>query len=164
MSKTIFKETQKFREVWIWLIMLLSATLITWLFVQSATSPNTSAWDGIIALIVLVAVTVLLYVMELEVRLDDKKLSFSYFPFIGVRTYPLEQIESLTLIRYNSLLKFGGWGIRYNFHYWVYNTGGNHGILVKTSKKTFLLGTQQPEAAAMAVEWFNQHKLNHHAN
>jgi len=160
MSKTIFKETQKFKDLWIWLTIFLTAVLALWILAQAALQEDMTDWKGaIIAVIVLLSVAVLLFVMELDVKIDERHLRFRFFPLLAERTYPLEDIESLSLIRYNSLLKFGGWGIRTNFRYWVYNTGGNHGIMVKTKKKQFLLGTQQPEAAARAVNWFNQQKL-----
>lgn len=165
MGRTIFKETQKFKDPWIWLTIFLTALLTVWILANTALHDDLYDWKGAVGLIaVIISAAVLLHLMELDVKINEQHLSFRYFPFVAEKKYSLEDIESLTLIRYNSLLKFGGWGIRYNFRYWVYNTGGNHGVMVKTKKKQFLLGTQQPEAAAKAVNWFNQQKLQRNAD
>ncbi|WP_209330547.1 hypothetical protein [Lunatimonas salinarum] len=164
MSKTIFKETQKFKDLWICLTIFLTAVVALWILAQTTLQEDLNDWQGaLVAVFVLISVAVLLFVIELDVKIDERHLRFRYFPLLAERTYPLEDIESLSLIRYNSLRKFGGWGIRTNFQYWVYNTGGNHGIMVKTKKKQFLLGTQQPEAALGAIQWFNQQKLQRNA-
>ncbi len=96
--------------------------------------------------------------------MDHHKLMFRYIPFINSwRKYSFDEIQEMKLIKYSSLREFGGWGIRYNFDYWLYNTGGRYGFKVKAGKKKFILGTYKPEEAEKAISQYRNFKeLNHH--
>jgi hypothetical protein len=115
-------------------------------------------WGIVFPIGILALVNILLFKMELKTRIDQDSLSFRYFPFIKERKYRFEEIDSMDLIEYNGLLEYGGWGIKWNFDSWSYTTGGKHGILVKTKKKKFLLGTQKPAEAQKAIDQFNEFK------
>jgi hypothetical protein len=103
-------------------------------------------------------IVILFAILQLKTRIDENSLTFSFFPLIGKRTYTIDQIEKLELIEYNSLTKFGGWGIRYNFDMWGYNVGGKHGLIVTLKDKKFLIGTQKSKELQKAIDQFNQLK------
>ncbi len=109
-----------------------------------------------------VLVNTLVISLKLKIRIDSNSLSYSYFPFIKTRTYHFEEIESMELIEYNGLMDYGGWGIKWNLDSWSYTTGGKHGIMVKTNKKKFLLGTQMPFEAQKAIDQFTEFKFQSH--
>jgi hypothetical protein len=102
--------------------------------------------------------------MKLSVKINGNSLVFDFFPLIRERKYQFEVIKSMELIEYNSLLKYGGWGIRYNFDSWAYNTGGKYGIMVHLKDKKFLLGTHKPAEVRKAIEQFNNFKLQSHGS
>ncbi|WP_373523765.1 hypothetical protein [Aquiflexum sp.] len=154
MAKFIFRETQRFNQTWIWAILVL-VTGIT--FYGIFTQP-VEGWDIIIPIIILGLVFMLFVSLQLKTRIDENGLSFSYFPLISQRKYSTDQIKKLELIEYNSLTKFGGWGIRFNFAMWGYNVGGKHGLIVTLKDKKFLIGTQKPEEMQKAIKQFEELK------
>jgi hypothetical protein len=154
MAKFVFKETQRFNQPWIWAIMVL---VIGVTFYGIFTQPI-EGWEVIIPIIILGLVVMLFVTLQLKTRIDANGLSFSYFPLIGKRKYSIDQIEKLELIEYNSLTKFGGWGIRYNFTMWAYNVGGKYGLIVTLKDKKFLIGTQKPEEMQKAIKQFEELK------
>ncbi|MDP2043445.1 MAG: hypothetical protein Q8S14_08140 [Algoriphagus sp.] len=159
MAAYIFKETQQFRQVWIWAILLGATGLSIWaLFWGNPTKPS-NGWEKALPLLILFLVNGLFLSLKLIIKIDQNTLRFSYFPFVSEKKYKFDDIISMELIEYNSLFNYGGWGIRYNFDSWAYNVRGNHGIKVKTLKRKFLLGTQKPEEARRAIEQFKKYKL-----
>lgn len=156
MANFIFQEVQRFRQFWIWgiLIVVTGITMGSIFFSSEATMD----WELAIPIGVLTLVNILFYKLELKTKIDQGSLSFSYFPFIKERKYRFEDLVSMEVVEYNGLLEYGGWGIKWNLDSWSYTTGGKHGILVKTARKKFLLGTQKPKEAQKAIDQFNEFK------
>jgi len=158
MAQYIFKETQRFTQLWIWAILLI----VTGITVYGIITQPFEGWEAVLPLVIIGLVITLFINMKLETRIDENSLTFSFFPLIGKRKYWLDQIESLELIEYNSLVKFGGWGIRYNLDMWGYNVGGKHGLIVTLKDKKFLLGTQKPVEMQKAIDHFRNIKSGNH--
>lgn len=160
MATYVFKETQKFNQPWIWgLLTSAFAYIFLGIFSYEEVSLQTLLPIIIVSLIIVVFAS-----MRLKTRIDESGLTFSFFPFIGDRKYNLKDIQKLELIEYNSIFKFGGWGIRYNFFMWAYNVRGKHGLVVHLKDKKFLLGTQKPEEIKKAIEQFSLLKGGDHAS
>jgi len=157
-AERIFQENQKFRKVYIWLIMIISILLLL------ATSilpfiDNINSKGIWLVLIFIIGTVALLASIKMQIRIDHNKLMFRYIPFINTwKAYSFHEIQEMKLIKYNSLMQFGGWGIRYNFDSWLYNTGGKYGIKVRVGKKKFILGTYKPEEAEMAIIQYRNYK------
>jgi hypothetical protein len=160
MASYVFKETQRFNQPWIWGIL----TLVTGITLYGMISQPIEGWEAVIPIIILGLVILFFAIMHLKTRIDESGLTFGFFPLIGKRKYSINQIQNLELIEYNSLLKFGGWGIRYNFDMWAYNVGGKHGLIVTLKNKKFLIGTQKPEEMKKAIEQFNVLKFERHGS
>jgi hypothetical protein len=154
MANFVFKETQRFNQLWVWAILLVVAGITFYGIITQ----SSEGWDIVIPVIIIGLVVILFVILQLKTRIDENSLSFSFFPLIGKRTYTIDQIEKLELIEYNSLTKFGGWGIRYNFDMWGYNVGGKHGLIVTLKDKKFLIGTQKSKELKKAIDQFNQSK------
>lgn len=162
MANFIFQENQRFRQFWIWTILILASGIVVGSAILS--SAEKLDWELALPLGIIGLVSVLLFKLELKTRIDQDSLCFSYFPFIKERKYRIKEIASMELIEYNGLLEYGGWGIKWNGNSWSYTTGGKYGILVKTPNKKFLLGTQKPQEAKAAVAQFNEFKLQSHGS
>ena len=154
MTQVIFQETQRFRQIWIWALILgISGFSISSLFLLEDKEPLTLG-DLAFPLGMILLLNILFLSFTLTTRIEANSLSYRFFPFTRWRTFRFEEIEALDLIEYNGLWEYGGWGIKWNGDTWSYTTGGKWGILVQTKKKKILLGTQTPEEAKKAIAQF----------
>jgi hypothetical protein len=158
MANFIFQEVQRIGRIWIWGVLIMVSTIIITSIILS--SESSLGWGIAIPIGILALVNILLFKLELKTRIGQDSLCFSYFPFIKERKYSFEDIVSLELIQYNGLWEYGGWGIKWNGDMWSYTTGGKFGFLVKTERKKFLLGTQNPKDAQKVIELFKEYKSN----
>lgn len=163
MANCIFKETQRFTQWWLWLLLFGVLTVVLWpLLGQEAIDPTELRGIGIGLVTVLLAM-VLLYSMKLETRIGNGRLQYRFTPFFWRwRTYDWGDIQSMELKTFDSLKDYGGWGIRTNFEHWLYNVRGNRGLLIRTKDKTFKLGTQKPQEAARIIQEFEAFKSRNH--
>ena len=154
MTAVIFQETQRFRQIWIWALILgISGFSISSLFLLENKAPlNFGDLAFPIGLILLLNILFLSF--TLTTRIETNALSYRFFPFTRWRTFRFEEIEALELVEYNGLWEYGGWGIKWNGDTWSYTTGGKWGVIVKTTDKKFLLGTQQPEQIRQVIAEF----------
>ena len=159
MTKVIFQETQRFRQIWIWVLILgISGFSISSLFLLEDKDPL-SFVDLAFPIGMILLLNVLFLSFTLSTRIEVDSLSYRFFPFTRWRTFRFEEIENLDLIEYNGLWEYGGWGIKWNGDTWSYTTGGKWGIIVKTTNKKFLLGTQKPEEVRQVIDRFKAFKL-----
>jgi len=164
MAEYVFKETQKFNRIWIGAVLLLVTGITLWSLFFASPPKTAEGWEKIVPIGIVLLVIALMFSVTLKTRIDGNSLSFNYFPFIQTRKYHFHDIESLELIEYNGLLTYGGWGIKRNLDSWSYTTGGKYGIMVKTNKKKFLLGTQMPLEVQKAIDQFNEFKVQSHGS
>jgi hypothetical protein len=158
MAQDIFQETQRFRQIWIWALILgITGISLGSLFLFEKDAPLNI---GYLAFPVgmLLLLNGLFLGLTLSTRITGNSLSFQYYPFTRWRSYTFEAIDAMELIEYNGLWEYGGWGIKWNGDSWSYTTGGKWGILVKTQGKKFLIGTQKPEEAKQAIAHFHAFK------
>jgi len=154
MAQDIFQETQRFRQIWIWALILgISGFSISSLFLLEDKTPL-PVGDLAFPIGMVLLLNVLFLGFKLSTQIKEDSLSYRFFPFTRWRTFRFEAIETMELIEYNGLWEYGGWGIKWNGDSWSYTTGGKWGILVKTQDKKFLLGTQKPEEAKQAIAQF----------
>ena len=154
MAQDIFQETQRFRQIWIWALILgISGFSISSLFLLEDKAPLTVG-DLAFPIGMVLLLNVLFLGFKLSTQIKEDSLSYRFYPFTRWRTFRFEAIETMELIEYNGLWEYGGWGIKWNGDSWSYTTGGKWGILVKTQDKKFLLGTHKPEEAKQAIAQF----------
>lgn len=147
--KTVFSESQRFTQWWIWVIIIgcslpFAAGLIQQVFLGKTFGDNPMSNFGLTAgFILYIAFAVLFYFIRLETLITEQGISFRFYPFVSKRI-PFSEIEDMQVINYGFI---GGWGIRFTMRYGtVYNIKGNMGLLVKLKKgKTFIIGTQQAD-------------------
>ena len=164
------RESQKFTQKLIWgllafvVLMDLFAKYKTYFLKESF--GNVSPTDSLVAGydLIIVGVVLLFIVARLVTEVDENEIRIKFFPIIfWWKRYPWTDIESVTVVEYDSLDEFWGWGIRYNFETWAYNVKGNHGIRIKLKDgEQVLIGTQKPEEfRAFLKEEKTTHNTNH---
>ena len=149
---TDFKETQRFTQWWLWLILIGTWGSIIYAFVQEPPQTNVAYWvTGLIA----IGLPILFWQMRLTTRVSSDGIRVRFVPFhFKEQFYPWDSIESAQVRTYSPLREYGGWGIKYGFNGQgkVYNVSGNHGLqLIFKSGEKLLIGTQKPEEIQAAV-------------
>jgi len=166
MSELKFREIQKFRQPWIWLLVLGSAALMVWIFgyglVQQlvvgrpwgnqpmsdtglvVTSSITLAFSlGLVWLFLAMALVV-------EVRSDALHI---HFKPLKRRTVAYSNIARVEAVKYRPIVHYGGWGIRRGRQGWAYNVAGDRGVRLDLQDGTHLLvGSQRFTELAAAIE------------
>jgi hypothetical protein len=164
-SKSIFLETQKFNQWWIYVILgLATIPFITFFAYQEATGklignhPMNND-EYIFTIVIICLVNILFLFMRLQTKIDTDGIHVRFFPFkFNYGHYKWTEIEKVSLRSYDPISAYGGWGIRYSFSNGkALTTSGNWGIQIeaKNGKKT-LIGTQKSREAEIAIRQFKK--------
>jgi hypothetical protein len=163
----LFREVQRFRQPWLWIVVLsmliLAAAPFTFDAIrQLSTRPPGGPlrapslfFIGLAAVTIFLAVAVLLVFARLEVEVLRDGLRVRFFPFHRkYRRFSWSEIQSAEARTYRPIIEYGGWGIRYSIlGGWAYNVRGNRGVqLVFKGGKRVLLGSQKADELARAIE------------
>ncbi len=158
-----YYEVQKFNKWWMKLIIAVPIII----FIVGIALGKTQSEQGtpmLIASVVVIFVAVLFYFTKLETRLDETGITIRFFPFQRVYYYvKWEELESVQVRKYNPIMEYGGWGLRYSFRNGkAYNISGNQGLqLVLKSGKKFLIGTQkQSELTQYLAKLKTENQIN----
>ncbi len=164
----IYTEIQKFDSKWLKALLIIGF-FVPMLFllygsykqlIEGVPFGDNPASDLglIITLVMMLVLAVVIYFVffrsQMIIEMDETKISVKFFPLIWTeRTYKKEDIESYSVEKYNSLLRYGGWGLRYRSRKELaINTSGNEGILlVLRSGKKVMLGSKNTEQFAEAL-------------
>jgi hypothetical protein len=162
MSRIYFQETQRFRQIWIWLlVVLIIAVWLVQLVIQlsnkmpAGKDPATNLALILTGIIPLGAILLLRFAkLETEVRRDG--IYYRFFPILNkFRIIKQDDLSAYEAKKYNAIRDYGGWGIRTGF--WqrgkAFNISGNMGVLFtfKNGKK-LLLGSQKAEEFKTAID------------
>jgi hypothetical protein len=162
MSRIYFKEEQKFRQIWIWMLLLALSGIWAWQLVQQVflgipfgNNPSSNLGIFLTGLFPLLAI-ILFRILTLETIINENGVQYRFSPFQRKpKVIKPEDILSFEVKKYNPLKDYGGWGIRLGSmgKGSAYNVSGNQGVLfgLKNGKK-FMLGTQKPSEIKTALE------------
>ena len=147
-----FKETQRFTQWWLWLILIFSWGSMIYAFISEKPTLNVA---NSISGVIMCALPILFWQMRLITRITDEGIYVRFIPFhFKEQFYPWDSIESAQVRTYSPLKEYGGWGIKFGFNGQgkVYNVSGNEGLqLVFKSGEKLLIGTQKPAEIQAAV-------------
>ena len=150
-NPTIYTEKQRFKQWWLWLILLITnAHGLYTAYFQFIKSKNTidkqlNINNVLIETIIILAINLLFYYIKLETRIDSKSISVRFFPFqLKERVYNWEEIKSANIRTYKPLMEYGGWGIRGFGNNRALNISGNKGLQLEFKNgKKLLIGTEK---------------------
>ncbi len=160
MARAYFNETQRFRQWWIYLIIVI--TIVSWgyAFISSlhAEGPDKATDDYILILTSLVPVLLILLMLSLrlvtKIRNDGLYVQFKPLQFKEKHIKP-DEINSFEVRKYKPLMEYGGWGIRAGGKKYgkAYNVSGNMGLqLYLKNGKKLLIGTHKPREVEKAMK------------
>lgn len=138
-----FIENQKIPK-WMSFIFLPLTIYMVYLLIKTY---ETSAFTGVlIGTLISLLILLLFLIVNLITEIDKEGIRIKYIPFhFKYINYNWSEIESCKIRKYNPIMEFGGWGIRYGFRKMKsYTVKGNQGIqLVLKNGKDILIGTQK---------------------
>ncbi|MFC6732071.1 MULTISPECIES: hypothetical protein [unclassified Haladaptatus] len=148
-----FRETQRFRQPWLWVLLVGLTALLLWV----AFTETESLGERVLVAALGVAFPLFFVVLGLqtEVRADGVHLRF--FPLhLTERHVPASDLTGFDAREYRPLSEYGGWGIRRGRNGWAYNVQGTDGVELRYDGKTLLVGTQRPKEFVAALNRMRQ--------
>lgn len=170
MEKVFFKEEQKFDQVWFRLIIFLSWVPLVVIFgiglyqqliLKRPWGNNPTSDTGLILVtifvfLIMIATTLLIFLMRLVTEVTDAGLRYRFPPLINKpRLIPKSDIAEYSIRKYNPIGEYGGWGIKGSFmgRGKAYNVKGNIGLQLRLqNNKRILFGTQRSAALQAAMD------------
>lgn len=167
MSKALFTEKQRFRQIWLIVLLLGIAGVMVWGFVQQIIFGipfgNNPAPDWMMYLMVLIPISIFgfFFSLTLHTRVDKNGVSFRFFPVHrNDRLIKWESIKRVYVRKYKPIAEYGGWGFRRGRSGIAYNTSGNMGLqIVLQDGKKILLGTRNPGQLTRTLEKLGKSEL-----
>lgn len=157
----IFRESQRFTQKWLWLLIMLMAIGI-WIMTLAhfffARPGRTSLLADIIVVISWalagVGIPILFVTMELVTEVRTDGLYVRMIPFhLKYKRFSWGEIRECQARRYDPIREYGGWGIRRGRKGGAFNVSGDRGVqLVFTNGRRLLIGSQRAEELAAAIE------------
>ncbi len=153
-SSALYRETQSFRQWWMWALVLIIAAMSLYGAVQQlilgrpfGNNPAPDGWMIVIAIVVGIGLPLFMYMNKLTTEIRNDGLYIRFFPlqlsFIKITPQEIKRFEACT---YSPLGDYGGWGIRFGNKGKAYNVSGNRGVQLElTNGKRLLIGSQRPE-------------------
>ena len=162
-SQWLYVEDQRFRQKWIFALVLIPV-LLSWtgaimqlvLGVPFGTNPSSDGMLVVIFLLFGIGLPLAMYKIELRIRVDAKGIHYQYFPLhLRRHTVRFGDIKSSASVTYRPILEYGGWGIRYGKRGKAYNVSGNKGVRITLRNgKTILFGSQHADEFAKMIGTF----------
>ena len=157
----VFKEEQRFRQVWLMVLLgfslLVPVSLIINEYIKDNTSMTTNEFLGSL---IIIASVLLIFIFKLSTRIDEKGIHYQFFPFhFSIKTLLWSEITKAEVRTYDPIGEYGGWGLRYSFNKKkgnAVNVSGDIGIqLTLKNGKKLLIGTQKKEAVSRVLKTYN---------
>ena len=157
----VFTEVQKFGQVWLWVLIILVATIIWFLAITQFLLDNPFG-DKLVPDVTLIVFWVLFGVgfpaifvfggLRTQVRYDAVYVRFVPF-HLTPRKLAFTDIKSCEARTYHALKEYGGWGIKCGKGGWSYTVGGDRGVQLEFNNgKRLLIGSKRAEEFANAIQ------------
>jgi hypothetical protein len=154
-----FREVQRIRQWWIWLLVYGIAIFAWYGFIQqmvlgqpfgSNPAPDLAMW--LIWALFGLGFPLFFRSLKLVVEVLADSVHIRYVP-LASRKIPFQEIERFQPRTYSPIREYGGWGIRW----WgknrrAYNVSGDRGVeLTLDGGRRVMMGSQRPEELAQAI-------------
>lgn len=154
-NKIFFSETQRFKQIWLWLMLLPVNGLFIFAFFWQVIRGNQFGGKPIsntILLIVMsftILLSLLFFILRLDTAISSDGIYVRFFPIHKrFKKYLWNEITQSYVRKYNPITEYGGWGLRWGLKGKAYNMSGNKGIqLVLNGNIRLLIGTNKAEEA-----------------
>ncbi len=161
----VFKETQRFVQSPMIIVMLIGILIAVGITVKEYTSEisemTTIKFVLTIGLIILFTIPV--FLIKLETKIDEIGIHYRFFPIhINNKIIRWAEIKTIYHREYSAISEYGGWGIKAGWRRKngkAINIVGNKGIQIELiNGKKILVGTQKEEDIKKVLSAY-QHKI-----
>ena len=152
----LFKESQRFTQWWLWLLLLGISALPVYGIIQQlffgepwGDKPMPD-WGLIVYAAGNAAIVYFIYAINLKTWIHPDGVRVSFPPFFRNKHFSFDDMDSAEVVTYG----FVGYGLRISLKYGtVYNIKGNKGLaMIMKNGKKFMIGTQHPAQVAEIVK------------
>jgi hypothetical protein len=164
-QEIIFSESQKFKQWWLWLILLGLNVLFIFGYLQQVLTgkqfgDRPMSNNGLLAITVLtVMLSLLFYFLRLDTQIKKDGVYVRFSPFQRrFKYYNWNQIKRSYVRKYNPITEYGGWGLRAGIFGSgkAFNISGNQGLQLEFfNDKKLLIGTKKPDELAKAIRFYS---------
>lgn len=161
-SSILFKEKQRFRQWWIFLILIgMDGLFLFGVFTQvMGGQPFGDKPMSDTGLLTITGFLLLLTLLFISSRLDtiirEDGIYVRFFPFhLKFKYFPWENLAKTYVRSYSPIAEYGGWGLRLGIFGKgrAYNVSGNKGLQLEFSDgKRLLIGTRKPDELKKALD------------
>lgn len=143
---SLFHEEQRFWVGWVLVLIVLLDVPFILLVVLARELVLLPA----VAIVSAIAVLFASARLVVDVTADEITVSFHFlWPTRRIRIADVKRAHATT---YNSLLEYGGYGVRWTPRGWAFNTGGDEGVLVETNDgKSVMIGSRRDKELEAAI-------------
>jgi hypothetical protein len=155
MFEVIFEERQRFKQLWIWAILIsMNMLLLFGIFTQLILhrpfgNKPLSDFEMILLFLFIVFLSILFFYFQLYTKISPQGIYIKFRPFhLKPKFYSWEYISKCSIRKYNPIIEYGGWGYRVGFYKngGAYNISGNIGLQLEFHDgKKLLIGTQKAD-------------------
>lgn len=138
-----FVEVQKFRQKWLWGVLIGICILLGVLKYYVPSELNQQ--DNWVVLLPLILILILFFTIRMTTKINKEGIYVKFTPFhLSARFYRWDEIEKCYIREYHPIREYGGWGIRRNFSgdNKAFNVSGNKGLQLEFKNgNKLLIGT-----------------------
>ncbi|MBV7270534.1 hypothetical protein [Winogradskyella luteola] len=165
----IFKEQQRFNQIWIIALMTISILIIIGIIISEyINDPNSFSPMELVLLIgSLMLISGFIFLLTLTSRIDEKGIHYKFFPLHWkFKSIEWNDINKAYVRHYDAINEYGGWGFKGG---WLWkkskgraiNVSGNLGIQLELKNgKKLLIGTQKKEEAERILATYKEKTIN----
>ena len=156
-----FTERQRFKQWWIWLILLGMNSLFIFgsfqqLMLGKQFGDKPMSNNGLLLMTFLtILLCILFYCIRLETQIKKDGIYVRFFPFQRkFKYYSWSMIKNCYVRKYRPLTEYGGWGWRISIsgRGTALSISGNQGLQLEfLNDKKMLIGTKRPEELSKAL-------------
>ena len=147
-----YHEEQHFHAALMGLLLLAMVFVVAITVVAVVFSRPDDALLLAIAPVVVVLVASLISLSHLDVDVTDQGVTIAFRYLWPTRRIGFAEIVGLEVRKYNSLLEYGGWGVRLGPKGWGYMTTGKEGVQLRLRKGLpVLIGSAHPRELEAAI-------------
>ena len=156
-----FSEKQRFRQWWLWLLVLISPVFLIWAIFQQVVmdvpfgnNPTSDLVLITLGLIFGIGLPGFIFVIRLDTEVSEYGVRIRFAPFHRRWVvFDFEAIQKAEAITYRPLADYGGWGIRYGRKGKAYNVSGNTGVFLTMKDGTnVLIGSTNQDALCSRIQ------------